>query len=100
MLEILVFMDCFACVKTDDGGTKLFYVEGIFHAVWDFKFFWCEFCMFCLSIFFDSHCKCITGLLSNYSWGTEAWDLFLGLARICSGCLRDWGLVRNYLFGL
>ena len=74
MLELLVFVDCFTAGQMDDGGTKLFDVKGIFHAVCYLEFFWCELCMSRLSVVFDDHCKCIRGLLSDYSWVTEAWD--------------------------
>ena len=66
----------------DDGGTKFFDVEGRFHAVWDFDFFWCEVFMSRFSIVFDAHYKCMKGLLSDYSLVMEACDCFLGMVRI------------------
>ena len=52
------------------------------------------------SIVFDDHCKCIKSLLSDYSWVTEACDLFLGLARIRIGWHRYWLFYNYYLFWL
>ena len=76
-----------------------FDVEGIFHAVWDSENFWCEVCMSCLLIIFDAHCECMKVLLSDYYWGAESCDKFLGMERIYSSWLRVWWIFENDLFG-
>ena len=42
----MLFLDCFACGRMDEGGTKNFNVEGIFHAVWDIDFSGVDFACF------------------------------------------------------